>query len=75
MHAQDDLFNTKITYIVEEKWNRHYNVIVRQTYLFMIYIIILTLHLSIMIESKAIVFLVLVFQLFFLFYEELIDMI
>ena len=29
LKAQDELFNTKISYIVEEKWNRHYNVIVR----------------------------------------------
>jgi len=29
MEAQDDLFNTKIINIVEEKWDRHYSDIVQ----------------------------------------------
>jgi len=74
MEAQDEVFNTKIINIVEEKWNRHYNEIVRQTYIYMIYILLLTAHLVYFYKSTRIVFLLLIVQVRFFIFEELTEL-
>jgi len=75
MEAQDDLFNTKIINIVEEKWDRHYNDIVQQTYIYLVYILLLTLHLALNLKGNFVVLLIFIMQLRFFIFEELNELI
>lgn len=67
------MFNTKISYIVEDKWERCYNRIRWYAIIYIMYIIVLSVHITFLANSDIMVYVILGFQSIYFLTSEVPD--
>lgn len=75
LDAQDEIFDTKIRYIIEEKWEHCVGDLMQQSLIYLGYIIMISSHISVLSDSLGLVYAIFAFQILYFLFSEVPDMI